>query len=66
VPDANGNPGRILLYTIAYGEVSAYSQQLLQECATNASTYFFNPTSAQLNTTFQNIAVGLSKLRIAH
>jgi hypothetical protein len=41
------------------------SLQLLQQCATNSSTYFYNPTSEELITTFQNIAVGLSKLRIS-
>jgi Flp pilus assembly protein TadG len=65
VKDAKGKPGRILLYTIAFGNVSEYSQGLLQQCATNTSTYFNNPTSDDLVATFQKIATGLSKLRIA-
>jgi Flp pilus assembly protein TadG len=66
VTDANGNPGRILIYAIGFGTViNNSSLQLLQQCATNSSTYFYNPTSEELITTFQNIAVGLSKLRIS-
>ena len=68
VTDANGKAGRILLYTIGYGSViSSYSLGLLQTCATDAnSTYFYNPTADELNTTFTTIAQTLSKLRIAH
>ena len=66
VQDANGKKGRILLYTIGFGSsIKATTQQLLQQCATNNSTYFYSPTSDTLITAFQKIAVGLSKLRIA-
>ncbi len=66
VQDANGNPGRILLYAIGFGSaIDNYGLGLLQQCASNASTYFYNPTSDELVTTFQKIAVGLSKLRIS-
>ncbi|MGO9483326.1 MAG: pilus assembly protein TadG-related protein [Rhodomicrobium sp.] len=66
VTDANGKPGRILLYAIGYGDViNNSSLQNLQGCATSASTYFYEPTADELVTTFQNIAVGLSQLRIA-
>jgi len=66
VTDASGNPGRILLYMIGFGNaVNDQGLQLLQQCATNSSTYFYNPTGDELITTFQNIAIGLSKLRIS-
>ncbi len=66
VTDANGNPNRILLYTIGFGDqISNNGLLLLQQCATDASYSYYNPTSDQLNTTFQNIALGLSKLRIS-
>ncbi len=66
VTDASGNPGRILIYAIGFGTVIANSSlTLLSECATSSSTYFYNPTSESLNATFQQIAVGLSNLRIS-
>ena len=67
VTDANGSPGRIQIYTIGFGNLINGSQlQLLAQCATDSAHYFYNPTSEELNTTFQNIAIGLSKLRISH
>jgi Flp pilus assembly protein TadG len=66
VQDANGKPGRIILYTIGFGSgIDNYGLSLLQQCATSNSTYFYNPTSDELVATFQSIATGLSKLRIA-
>jgi hypothetical protein len=66
VTDANGNTNRILLYMIGFGStIDDHGLQLLQQCATNSSTYFYNPTSDELVTTFQSIAVGLSQLRIS-
>ncbi|MGO9172460.1 MAG: pilus assembly protein TadG-related protein [Rhodomicrobium sp.] len=66
VTGANGSPGRILIYAIGFGTViNNSSLQLLQQCATNSSTYFYNPTSEELITTFQNIAIGLNALRIS-
>ncbi|MFZ1108885.1 MAG: TadE/TadG family type IV pilus assembly protein [Rhodomicrobium sp.] len=66
VAGASGNPGRILIYAIGFGSVIDNSSlQLLQQCATNSSTYFYNPTSDELVTTFQSIAVGLNELRLS-
>jgi Flp pilus assembly protein TadG len=66
VTDTNGNPGRIQIYAIGFGNViNNSSLQLLQQCATDSAHYFYNPTSEELITTFQNIAIGLSKLRIS-
>lgn len=66
VTDANGNPGRIQIYAIGFGSVINSSQlQLLQQCATDSSHYFYNPTSEELITTFQQIAIGLNRLRIS-
>ena len=68
VTDAYGNPGRIIIYTIAFGTVvanSTISLQALQQCATDSSHYFYNPTSEELVTTFQQIAVGLNALRLS-
>ncbi len=66
VTGANGSPGRILIYAIGFGSVIDNSSlQILQQCATSASTYFYNPTSEELVTTFQNIAIGLNELRLS-
>jgi Flp pilus assembly protein TadG len=66
VTDAYGNTGRIKIYAIGFGSVIASSSlTLLSQCATGSSTYFYNPTSEQLITTFQQIAIGLNKLRIS-
>ncbi len=66
VTDANNNPGRIVLYAIGFGSsINNHGLGLLQQCATSTSTYFYNPTSDDLNTTFQNIAIGLNKLRLS-
>ncbi len=66
VTNANGSPGRIVIYAIGFGNViNNSSLQLLQQCATDSAHYFYNPTSEELITTFQNIAVGLNALRIS-
>lgn len=66
VQDASGNPGRIVLYAIGFGSsINNHGLGLLQQCATSTSTYFYNPTGDELNTTFQNIALGLNKLRLS-
>jgi Flp pilus assembly protein TadG len=66
VTDASGNPGRIVVYAIGFGNsINNHGLDLLQQCASSASTYFYNPTSDDLNTTFQNIAAGLNKLRLS-
>ncbi len=66
VTDANGNPGRIVIYAIGFGTaINSHGLSLMQQCASSASTYFYNPTGAQLNATFQNIAIGLNNLRLS-
>jgi Flp pilus assembly protein TadG len=67
VQDANGNPGRIILYTIGFGTVLTQTGlAILQNCATDSAHYFYNPTSEELITTFQQIAIGLNALRLSH
>jgi Flp pilus assembly protein TadG len=66
VQDVNGNPGRIKIYAIGFGSVIDNSSlALLQQCASSPSDFFYNPTSESLIQTFQQIAVGLSQLRIS-
>lgn len=59
----------IRLYTIGLG-VTSHSQTILQNCASTDEQgnklYYNSPTSQQLASVFQDIAQGLSDLRIAH
>jgi Flp pilus assembly protein TadG len=54
----------IRLYTIGF-QVTAASQALLQSCATNPDMFYNSPTNSQLAAIFQDIAQGLSELRLA-
>jgi Flp pilus assembly protein TadG len=54
----------IQLYTIGF-LVTTASQTLLQACATKTDMFYNSPTTAQLAGIFQDIAQGLSELRIA-
>ncbi len=55
---------RIRLYTIGF-QVSSASQNLLRNCATKPDMFYNSPTNDQLTAVFQDIAQGLSELRIA-
>jgi hypothetical protein len=54
----------IRLYTIGF-QVSTASQTLLQACATQPDMFYNSPNNSQLAAIFQDIAQGLSELRIA-
>ena len=54
----------IRLYTIGF-QVSSASQDLLRNCATKPDMFYNSPTNDQLTAVFQDIAQGLSELRIA-
>jgi Mg-chelatase subunit ChlD len=54
----------IQLYTIGF-QVTTASQTLLTSCATKPDMFYNSPTNAQLAGIFQDIAQGLSELRIA-
>ena len=66
VTDGSGNSGRILIYAIGFGtSINNHGLQLLGQCASSPSNFFYNPTGDDLNSTFRNIALGLSKLRLS-
>jgi Flp pilus assembly protein TadG len=54
----------IRLYTIGF-QVSNASQALLQACATKPDMFYNSPNNSQLAAIFQDIAQGLSELRLA-
>ncbi len=55
----------ILVYTIGFQITNTTTQNLLKNCATKPDMYYNSPTNAQLAGIFQDIAQGLSELRIA-
>ena len=61
--DASGGPA-VRLYTIGF-QVTVASQNLLQSCATKPDMFYNSPSNDQLAAIFQDIAQGLSELRIA-
>jgi hypothetical protein len=57
---------RILLYMIALGnDINSTSKQNMQNCATDATTYFTTSTTDDLIAAFQKIAIGLNELRVS-
>jgi Flp pilus assembly protein TadG len=59
---ANG----IIVYTIAFGTgVGTTAQNLLQNCATTPSHYFYSPTTTSLSAAFHQIGDSLANLRIS-
>jgi Flp pilus assembly protein TadG len=60
------NKDRILLYMIALGnDINSNSKKNLQQCATDATTYFTTSTTDDLIAAFQKIAIGLNELRVS-
>jgi hypothetical protein len=55
----------IRLYTIGFQITDTTTQNLLKNCATKTDMYYNSPSNAQLAAIFQEIAQGLSELRIA-
>ena len=67
IKNASGNAGgeeEVLLYTIGF-QVSSSAQNLLKTCATKTDMFYNSPSNEQLAAVFQDIAQGLSELRIA-
>ena len=59
-----GGEENIQLYTIGF-QVTSASQTLLTSCASKPDMFYNSPTNDQLAGIFQDIAQGLSELRIA-
>lgn len=55
----------ILLYTVTFQLADGPIKDLMRNCATKEAMYFDSPSNDQLTTVFQQIAVGLSELRIS-
>ena len=61
---ATGGEEDIQLYTIGF-QVTSASKALLKSCASKPDMFYDSPTNEQLAGIFQDIAQGLSELRIA-
>ena len=61
---AAGGEEDIQLYTIGF-QVTSASKTLLKSCASKPDMFYNSPTNEQLAGIFQDIAQGLSELRIA-
>jgi len=58
---ANG----VRVYTIGFQVNDTTTKNLLRNCATEPEMYYNSPSNAELAGIFQDIAQGLSELRIA-
>ncbi len=58
---ANG----ITIYTILFNNSNSATQTLFQNCASTPADYFLSPTTATLQTAFQQIGRDLSTLRLS-
>jgi hypothetical protein len=66
--DQDGDPSNvdITLYTIGFGiGKGSRIDNLLAECATDSAKHFLSPTTAELRSVFEKIAVGLNQLRLS-
>lgn len=63
IKDSTGGSA-VRIYTIGF-QVTSASQNLLRSCATKPDMYYNSPTNQELAGVFQDIAQGLSELRIA-
>ncbi len=55
----------VLLYTITFQLNNNSIKDLMKDCASSTSMYYDSPSNSELKTIFEEIAVGLSKLRIS-
>jgi Flp pilus assembly protein TadG len=63
--DGDASDTDILIYTITFGDLKDSAKALMQKCATDPGKSFHAPTTDELQTAFESIALGLSKLRLA-
>lgn len=55
----------IILYTVTFQLADGPIKNLMRDCATSTAMYFDSPSNSELTNVFQQIAVGLSELRIS-
>jgi len=55
----------VILYTITFQLSDGPIKDLMRDCATSTNMYYDSPDNSQLQTIFEEIAIGLSELRIS-
>lgn len=55
----------VRLYTITFQLWSGSTKDLMRDCASSPEMYYDSPTNSELETVFQDIAKGLSELRLS-
>ena len=55
----------VLIYTVTFQLSDGPIKDLMRDCASSTSMYFDSPNNSELEDVFEEIAVGLSKLRIS-
>ena len=55
----------IMIYTVTFQLSDGPIKDLMRDCATSTGMYFDSPSNSELEDVFEQIAVGLSKLRIS-
>ncbi len=55
----------VLIYAITFQLGDGPIKDLMRECASSTSMYYDSPSNSELKETFEEIAIGLSKLRIS-
>jgi Flp pilus assembly protein TadG len=63
--DGDGKGENIILYTITFGVLPDSAKTLMENCASPSGKYFHAPSDEDLQSAFETIAYGLSKLRLA-
>jgi Flp pilus assembly protein TadG len=64
--DSDPTDQDIMVYTIGFGITPGSTiDNIMNGCASDSAKYFNTPSADELETAFQNIALGLSKLRLA-
>src|SRR5690606_36217990 len=63
IKNAASGDDRVDIYTITFGNVSADTRTLYQNCATDPSFYYNAPTNADLVQAFQDIGNRINVLR---
>jgi len=55
----------VMLFTITFQLLNGPIKDLMRDCATSTSMYYDSPNNSELQGVFEEIAIGLSKLRIS-
>jgi len=65
--DGDASDEDIIVYTIAFGVGGGSTvETLMRDCASDVGKFYNSPNATDLQATFESIAIGLNKLRVAY